>query len=293
VALRWVHCLGLAGALLGALECDRPAANATATSSDVDVAGVDSSQFTPREKHEFSRYVKELPSPCAAVAVPIAQCVSERRDCSSCLPAAVAIAKAVREGMSLEQVESLYKARFDATQVKSIPLDGSPARGPASPLVTVVEFADFECPFCQQMAPAYDALWEKRKGSLQFVFKFMPLAMHPHGEISARAAIAADRQGKFWEMNRRLFAAGTQLDERDLDHYASELNLDMDRFHSDMRSEATGERLAADRKLADALGVKGTPTLFINGREYESKLDLQEWVDAEITASTKSRDPGR
>jgi len=60
-----------------------------------------------------------------------------------------------------------------------------------------------------------------------------------------------------------------------------------------MRSEATGERLSTDRKLADALGVKGTPTLFINGREYESKLDLQEWIDAEIAAAAKSRDSGR
>jgi protein-disulfide isomerase len=293
VAFRWVHWLGVAGVLVGAVECERPAADATATSADVDIAGVDSSQFTPREKREFSRYAKELPSPCAAVAVPVAQCVSERRDCSSCLTAALAIAKAVREGMSQEQVETLYKARFDTAGVKSIPLDRSPARGSTSPLVTVVEFADFECPFCQKMAPALEALWENRKSSLQFVFKFMPLAMHPHGEISARAAIAADRQGKFWEMNRRLFAAGTQLEERDLDRYASELDLDMDRFHSDMRSEATGERLSTDRKLADALGVKGTPTLFINGREYESKLDLQEWIDAEIAAAAKSRDSGR
>ena len=160
-------------------------------------------------------------------------------------------------------------------------------------IVTVVEFADFECPFCQQMAPLLDALWEKRKTAVAFVFKFMPLAMHPHGEIAARAAIAADRQGKFWEMNRRLFGAGTRLDEKDLDSYASELNLDMDRFHNDMRSEATGQRLAKDRKLADELGVKGTPTLFIDGREYETKLDLEEWIDSEIAAAAKSPESPR
>lgn len=293
MAFRWVHWLRIVGLLTSAVACDRPATNATATSSDVNVAGVDSREFTPRERHEFSRYVRELPAPCSTVAVPIAQCLLERRDCSLCLPAAVAIAKAVREGMSQDQVENLYKARFDPAAAKSIPLDGSPTRGPTNPLVRVVEFADFECPFCQQMAPVLDALWEKRKSSLEFVFKFMPLAMHPHGEISARAAIAADRQGKFWEMNRRLFAAGTQLEERDLDRYASELNLDIDRFHSDMRSEATGQRLATDRKVADSLGVKGTPTLFINGREYETKLDLQEWVDAEIAAAGKTRELAR
>jgi len=293
VAFRWLRCLALAGLPLLGPGCARPAANATATSMDLDVPGVDTREFTPREKHEFSRYVESLPSPCPAIAVPIAQCISERRECSACLPAATAIAKAVREGMAREQVEGLYRARFDAASVKIIPIDASPMRGPSRPHVTVVEFADFECPFCQQMAPLLDALSEKRKTTVSFVFKFMPLAMHPHGEIAARAAIAADRQGKFWEMNRRLFAAGTRLDEKDLDSYASELNLDMDRFHSDMRSEATGQRLAKDRKLADELGVKGTPTLFINGREYETKLDLEEWIDSEIAATAKSPEPPR
>jgi protein-disulfide isomerase len=292
VAFRWLRCLALAGLALGP-ACARPAANATATSMDVDVPGVDTREFTPREEHEFSRYLESLPAPCPAVAVPIAQCISERRACSACLPAAIAIAKAVREGMARDQVEGLYKARFDAAAVKIIPVDASPVRGPSRPNVTVVEFADFECPYCQQMAPLLDALWEKRKTAVSFVFKFMPLAMHPHGEIAARAAIAADRQGKFWEMNRRLFGAGTRLDEKDLDSYASELNLDMDRFHSDMRSEATGQRLAKDRKLADELGVKGTPTLFINGREYEAKLDLEEWIDGEIAATAKSPESSR
>jgi len=90
-------------------------------------------------------------------------------------------------------------------------------------------------------------------------------------------------------MNRRLFAAGTRLDERDLDSYANELNLEMDRFHHDMQSEATNQRLTTDRKLADELGVKGTPTIFINGREYVTKLDLEEWIDNEIAAA-KSRE---
>ncbi len=288
MAFQRLHRLGVATLVLCGIACGPPAVDATATSSDVDLPGIDTHEFTPREKHEFSRFVKAFPSPCPAVAVPVAQCVLERRECSSCLPAAIAIAKAVREGMAQEQVEGLYRARFDASTVKTIPLDASPARGPASPLVTVVEFADFECPFCQQMAPLLDALWEKRKSSVQFVFKYMPLAIHPHGELAARAAIAADRQGKFWEMNRRLFAAGTRLDERDLDSYAGDLNLDMERFHKDMRSEATGQRLATDRALADQLGVKGTPTLYINGREYETRLDLEGWIDGEIAAATPS-----
>jgi protein-disulfide isomerase len=198
--------------------------------------------------------------------------------------AAQVLASAVRQGMAREQVESLYKTRFDAASEKTIPLDRSPSRGPEDAPVTVVEFADFECPFCQRLAPTLDALWEKRKSSVRFVFKFMPLAMHPHGEIAARAGIAAQAQGKFWEMHQRLFAAGTHLDESDLDGYAKGVGLDIDRFHADMQAPATRQRLDEDRKLADELGVRGTPTLFIDGRLYDSRDDLEAWIDAEIAA---------
>jgi protein-disulfide isomerase len=249
---------------------------------DVELPGVDTQGFTPREKHEFSRYVSELSSPCKAVAVPIAQCVLERRDCSACLPAAIVIAKSVREGLAREQVEELYKRRFDAAGAKAISLDGSPSRGPTGAPVTLVEFADFECPFCQHIAPDLDQLWEKRKAKVLFVYKFMPLAMHTHGEPAARAAIAAQAQGKFWEMHHQLFANGAHLEESDLQTYAKVIGLDLDRFRADMQSAATKARIDADRKLADALGVTGTPTIFINGRQYDGKLDIDEWVDGEI-----------
>jgi protein-disulfide isomerase len=195
--------------------------------------------------------------------------------------------------MGHDQIAGLYKERFDAASVKAIPLDGSPSRGPETAAVTVVEFADFECPFCQHLAPTLDAIWEKRKGAVRFVFKFMPLSVHPHGELAARAGIAAQAQGKFWEMHRRLFAAGTHLDESDLDAYATGAGLDLARFHADMQSPETRARLEADRKLADELGVKGTPTLYISGRLYDSKDDLEAWIDAEIGAASTAREAPR
>jgi thiol-disulfide isomerase/thioredoxin len=256
--------------------------SATATQQDVDLPGVDTSQFTPRERHELSAFVRELPAPCKDVAVPISQCLIEKRPCTACLPAAQAIAKAVREGMSHDQVADLYKQRFDVSSSKSISLAGSPSRGPEDAPVVVVEFADFECPFCQKIAPELDELWEKRKDKVRFVYKFMPLAMHPHGDIAARAAIAADMQGKFWEMNRLLFANGQHLEQSDLERYATSLGLDLPRFRVDMLSSAAKARIDADRKVADDLQVKGTPTIFIDGREYDSKVDMGEWLDQEI-----------
>lgn len=278
VAAFWLACLTASCA-------GQPAGDPNQSRGDVELPGVDTHEFTPREKHEFSRYVTELPAPCKAVAVPIADCVLQKRACTACVPAAVMVAKAVREGMAREQVEGLYKQRFDATGTKTIGVDGSPSRGPETAAVTIVEFADFECPFCQRIAPELDQLWEKRKATLRFVYKFMPLPMHPHGEIAARAAIAAQAQGKFWEMERQLFANGTHLEDADLLGYATAVGLDIERFRADVQAPATNARLAADRKLADELGVKGTPALFINGREYDSKVDLTEWVDGEIAAA--------
>ena len=265
-----------------------PAENASPPGDDIEIAGVDIGEFTSREKHEFSRYVREFPSPCPAVAVPLAQCLLEKRPCRTCLPAAVAVAKAVREGMTQEQVKLLYKERFDATTKRVIPIDASPSRGPETAPVTIVEFADFECPFCQHIAPELDALWEKRKDAVRFIFKFMPLSIHPHGEAAARAAIAALRQGKFWEMHRQLFANGRSLEQSDLETYAKAIGLDIGRFRADMQSPAAKALLDADRKLADDLGVKGTPTLFINGREYDAKLQMAGWVDDEIAAAGSS-----
>jgi 2-hydroxychromene-2-carboxylate isomerase len=262
-------------------DASSPAAEAV----EIDIPGVDTHDFTPREKHEFSRFVSELAAPCSSVAVPIATCVAEKRPCAGCMPAAQAIAKAVRDGMTREQVEELYNERFNAASARTIPLEGSPSRGPEGAPVVVVEFADFECPFCQKIAPELDAMWEARKDKVRMVYKFLPLTMHPHGEVAARAAIAAQMQGKFWEMDRKLFANGKHLEDPDLDGYARAIGLDLARFHADMQSPSAKARIEDDRKLSDSLGVKGTPTLFIDGREYDSKVDLNEWIDGEIAAA--------
>ncbi len=276
---------GAAFLLLAA--CGAPQAAPAAPVEGASLPGVDTHEFTPRERHELDEYVRDLPAPCKDVAVPVGQCLQERRACSSCLPAAQFLAKAVREGLSHEQIRDLYKQRFDPASSRSIPLAGSPSRGPDDAPVVIVEFADFECPFCQRMAPELDRIWEAHKEKVRFVYKFMPLSMHPHGESSARAAAAAQLQGKFWDLHHQLFANGEHLDPGEVDGYAHAVGLDVARLHTDMQSPAVDERLAADRKLADELGVKGTPTIYIDGREYDVKLDLGEWIAQEIAARSK------
>ena len=267
--------------VVGIASCD---GRDPATAGDVDLAGIDTSDLIPREKHEWSRHVSELIAPCPDVAVSIAVCVRERRACDKCVPAAIFLKQAVREGLSAEQVERLYKSRFDPSLLHQIPLDGSPSKGAENARVTVVEFADFECAHCAAAAPTIAAIFHNHEKEARFVFKYLPLPIHPHGEIAARAAIAAQAQGRFWEMHDVLFANGAHLERADLDNYARGLQLDMDRFQADFDSPATTERLRQDRALADTLKVRGTPSLFVNGRQYDGRGGtLDEWIVSELT----------
>jgi protein-disulfide isomerase len=189
--------------------------------------------------------------------------------------------------MSQEQVEKTYHNRFDPDKVRSVDIGSSPSKGPASAPITVIEFADFECPYCAMMAPVLEQVWQQHSQEMRFIYKFMPLSGHPHGDPAARAAVAALDQGKFWEMHDKLFANRDHLEQSDLDAYAKELGLDLNRFHADMQSQATTDRIAADRKQADALDVKGTPTIYLNGREFDIHQDMNEWIAQETGEAVK------
>lgn len=252
------------------------------TSPAVVLEGVDTSQLTAREKKDWSTYVSEMISPCPSVPVPIAQCVKEKRECDRCAPAAKFLVKLVKDGMSREQIEKGYKNRFDADKVKNVPIDGSPTKGPENAPITLVEFADFQCPHCGQYAPMIEKLLESRKGDVRFVYKIFVLGKFPNSENAARAAIAAGKQGKFWEMHKLIFANQENLSQQSLDAMAKQIGLDVTRLHADMQAPETADRIARDRKLADDLMVLGTPTIYINGRQFDGLQDMNDWLDLEL-----------
>jgi protein-disulfide isomerase len=257
----------------GAREPERPL---------VTLPTLDTSNFTAREKRELSDHLTQLPAPCAEVAVPVAQCVQEKRACGRCEPAARALWQMVRDGMSRDQVVARYTLRWDPAKAQAIPIDGSPVRGPEDAPVTIVEFADFECPSCERMFPVLERVLSKHKEKVRFVYKFLPIGIHPHAEPAARAAFAAQKQGKFWEMHKRLFESFGKLEQRDLEQHATELGLNIDQFRADMKSNEAGDRLARDRELAQKLGAKHTPTLFVNGHMFDHQSELDDWVKVEL-----------
>jgi protein-disulfide isomerase len=272
----------LSGSTCGKSTEDPTKDKASPDTPIVVLEGVDTNQLTQREKKDWSGYVSEFISPCPNVPVPIAQCVKEKRDCDKCAPAAKYLVKLVKDGMPREPLEKSYKNRFDPDKVKNVPIDGSPTKGPESAPLTIVEFADFQCPHCGQFAPMIDKLVESRKNDVRFAYKFYVLGKFPNSENAARAAVAAGKQGKFWEMHHLIFANQENLSQQGLDGMAKELGLDVGRLHADMQSPETAERIAKDRKLGEELKIEGTPTIYINGRQFDGHQDLNEWLNLEL-----------
>ena len=151
----------------------------------------------------------------------------------------------------------------------------APSFGPKNAKVTLVEFSDFECPFCARSAPVTQALKAKYGDKIRFVFRQFPLAFHPNAQGAAEASLAAHQQGKFWEYHALLFANPGRLDRPALEQHAQALDLEMSKFRTAMSGGSLAPTVKADVDLGDAAGVKGTPTLFVNGRRAVDASNLE------------------
>jgi Na+/H+ antiporter NhaA len=148
-------------------------------------------------------------------------------------------------------------------------------RGRVDAPVTLLEYGDYECPYCGHAAPTIGKLLDHLGDEVRYVFRHLPLNdVHPSAELASEAAEAAGAQGAFWEMHDRLLANQDALAPTDLYRHASELGLDMNRFSDDVRHRRHAQRIADDVQSADASGVSGTPTFFINGRRHQGVYDI-------------------
>jgi protein-disulfide isomerase len=147
-------------------------------------------------------------------------------------------------------------------------------RGPIDAPVTVVEYGDFECPYCGRAEPVVRELL-REFGDVRYVWRHLPLNdVHPHAQLAAEAAEAAANQEAFWELQDLLFENQDALRPEDLVGYAERLGLDVERFTNDLRTHTGATRVAEDVDSADLSGVSGTPTFFINGRRHYGAYDI-------------------
>jgi Na+/H+ antiporter NhaA len=167
-------------------------------------------------------------------------------------------------------------------------------RGPDRAIVTIVEYGDFECPYCGQAEPVLRELLAGH-GDVRYVWRHLPLTdVHPHAQLAAEASEAAAEQGDFWPMHDLLLRHQDALLMPDLVRYASETGIDPARFSARLASRAEAARVAEDVDSADLSGVSGTPTFFINGRRHHGSYDitaLTEAVRAAKAASLASAGP--
>jgi protein-disulfide isomerase len=166
------------------------------------------------------------------------------------------------------------------------------AQGPATAAVTLVEYGDYECPYCGQAHLIVQQIQAQVGDLLCFVFRHFPLIMiHPHDEHAAEAAEAAGAQGMFWGMHETLFEHQDQLDDAHLAQYAARLGLDMARFTLEMATHAHAARVREDYLSGVQSGVQGTPTFFINGVRHDDAWDGPTLLAAieRVGASRKAR----
>jgi len=161
-------------------------------------------------------------------------------------------------------------------------------RGPMKSPVTMVEYGDFECPYCGQAEPIVRELLTDF-GDVRYVFRHLPLTdVHPHAQLAAEAAEAADQQGAFWDMHDVLMSHQGALTVRDLIGYASDLGLDSARFANDLRDHVGAARVAEDVDSADMSAVSGTPTFFINGKRHYGAYDIGTLSEAVRAARARA-----
>jgi protein-disulfide isomerase len=188
---------------------------------------------------------------------------------------------------------------FDAKRRPWILPDGAPpeddvdperdhVRGPLDAPVTVVEYGDFECPYCGQAEPVVRELL-RDFGDVRYVWRHLPLSdVHPNAQLAAEASEGAADQGAFWEMHDLLLDHQDRLGPRDLVGYAEQLGLDVERFTKHLRDHAGAGRVAEDVDRADLSTVSGTPTFFINGRRHYGAYDIGTLTDAVRTARARA-----
>ena len=166
--------------------------------------------------------------------------------------------------------------------------DHDHVRGPDRAPVTLVEYGDFECPYCGRAEPVVRELLADY-GDLRYVWRHLPLSdVHPHALAAAEAAEAAASQGKFWEMHDQLLDHQDALTTKDLIRYAGEVGLDTEQFARDLRDHAGQAKIAADVDSADLSGVSGTPTFFINGKRHHGAYDITTLASAIRSARTRA-----
>ena len=186
---------------------------------------------------------------------------------------------------AVAQVKAPAAARptVDPNKVYSLSAGQAPIKGAKDGKVLIVEFSDYQCPFCSQAEPLLDQVLEAYPTDVKRVYKQFPLiSIHPNALPASKAAVAAGKQGKFWEMHAKLFGNQRELSADNYKKWAQELKLDVARFEKDMASAEVQAQIDSEMREAGTADVTGTPTVFVNGKRLQKRTieGFKEAIDA-------------
>lgn len=247
--------------------------------------GIDVTNLDADKQATFYKLMGTLQSPCGK-AQSLRTSVTSDSSCRRAAFAARYVAALLGDGAPETFIVGDFEKRYQSQPV-TVDTGAGPRSGTEDAPIKIVEFFDYACPACQSLKPKLDKVMGAFQGQVVSYYKMFPLeSIHPDSRSAAQAALAAQEQGKFAEMHELLFAKSPAHKREDVIGYARALGLDLTKFEADYA--AASPKIDADLKQGDNLGVKSTPTLYINGRKYSGPQEdkyLSMWVEEELAVN--------
>jgi protein-disulfide isomerase len=262
-----------------------PAASPSAGATDKVPPGVDVSKLDDFGKKVFFRIGNSEPSICGQGQSLLASANAEKGGCARSVNALRYVVRLVDQGYTDSEVGESLAKRYRPIQPKKIDVSDAPMKGNPNARITLVEFADYECPHCKRLQPVLRQIVDEFPNDVKLYFKHYPLPQHPNARLAAEGAVAAQKQGKFWQYQDKIWDHQEDLGPAEIEKVAKETGLDVSKFRKDIASDAVKARVAKDHDEGSTIGLQATPTLFIDGREYTDSRDadsLRDWIKDEL-----------
>jgi protein-disulfide isomerase len=279
--------LPLIPSALAASADQKPASPDSQGSADLDTSappGVNISKLDDYARKVFFRVVNREPSSCGK-GHSLIYSVKHDSGCRRSLYAVKYVAKMAESGYTDSEVSEELQKRYRDLVHKDIDVSHAPSKGPAEARVTVVEFVDYECPHCRSAQALMKQVLDTYPRQVRLCFKHFPLSGHTNSRLAAEAATAAQKQGKFWSFSDKVWDNADNLTPAVLEKIAKDVGLDVTRWRSDLASEEVKGAVSQDKIDGGSLGINSTPTIYINGRKYAGRHDIEsisDWVDEEL-----------